>query len=84
MSDIAANASLQGGSEPREAPVTTTGPIGWMRANLFSGWLSTAVTLLLAYVIVRALIGVVDWAFINAVWSVPIGPNGAAQTQACR
>ncbi len=84
MSDITANASLQSGSPPREAPVTTTGPLGWMRANLFSGWLSTAVTLVLAYVIVRALIGIVDWAFINAIWSVPVGPNGAAQTQACR
>jgi len=79
MSDITA------GSTPvptarRDAPIHTSGPIAWLRVNLFSGWVSTAVTLLLAYLIVTRLISFVDWAFINAIWAVP----GGNQTQACR
>ncbi|WP_043360287.1 amino acid ABC transporter permease [Belnapia sp. F-4-1] len=80
MSDITLNASAKvAEAAPRSAPISQVGFVGWMRANLFSGWLSTAVTLLLAYMIVRWAIGFVDWAFINAVWSVPNN-----QTQACR
>ncbi|WP_043341684.1 amino acid ABC transporter permease [Belnapia moabensis] len=80
MSDITLNASAKvAEAAPRSAPISQVGFVGWMRANLFSGWLSTAVTLLLAYLIVRWAIGFVDWAFINAVWSVPNN-----QTQACR
>jgi len=84
MSDITANTPIHGSSAPRDAPMATTGLIAWLRANLFSGWLSTAVTLLLGYLIVRAVIGIVDWAFINAIWSVPLSPTGVAQTQVCR
>jgi general L-amino acid transport system permease protein len=64
---------------PRTPPLSVVGPIAWARANLFSGWVSTAVTLALAYLVVRWAIGFVDWAFINAIWSVPNN-----QTQACR
>lgn len=84
MSDIALNAST-GNAEaaPRTAPIRTTGLVAWARANLFSSWLSTAVTLALAYLIIRWTIGIVDWAFVNAIWSVPV-ENGQPQTQACR
>jgi general L-amino acid transport system permease protein len=51
--------------------------------NLFGSWLSTAVTLVLAYLIVRWTIGFVEWAFINAVWSVPMQGN-QPQTGVCR
>ncbi len=84
MSDITANTQVGAGSLRRSAPITAIGPVAWLRANLFSGWLSTAVTLALGYLLVRAVIGFVDWAFLNAIWSVPVGPNGQAQTQACR
>ena len=70
-------------SAPRDAPIRTTGAIAWARQNLFGSWLSTAVTLLLGYLIVRWTIGIVDWAFVNAIWSVP-AVNGQPQTQACR
>lgn len=66
-------------TEPRRAPISVVGPLAWMRANLFAGWLSTAVTLALGYLIIRWTIGFIDWAFINAIWSVPDN-----QTQACR
>lgn len=81
MSDITANTPV--GSAPRSAPITAVGPIAWLRNNLFSGWLSAAVTLVLGYLIVRVVVGFVDWAFVNAIWSVPV-VNGVAQTQACR
>jgi general L-amino acid transport system permease protein len=64
---------------PRRAPMMAVGPVAWVRANLFSSWISTAVTLALAYLIVRWTVGFVDWAFVNAIWSVP-----DSQTQACR
>jgi general L-amino acid transport system permease protein len=71
-------------AETRRAPdLVGTGILGWMRVNLFSSWASTAVTLLLGYLLLRWTIGFIDWAFINAIWSVPV-VNGQAQTQACR
>ncbi len=84
MSDITANTTPVPAASSRSAPLTAVGPIAWMRANLFSGWLSTAVTLVCAYLIIRAVMGFVDWAFINAIWSVPVDSRGIAQTQACR
>jgi general L-amino acid transport system permease protein len=84
MSDITANTPAIPAEPSRSAPITAVGPIAWLRANLFSGWLSTAVTLALGYLVVRAVMGFVDWAFVNAIWSVPVNANGVAQTQACR
>ena len=80
MSDITLNgAATVPDAAPRKAPVSQVGPVAWLRANLFSSWLSTAVTLLLAYLIIRWAVGFVEWAFVNAIWSVPNN-----QTQACR
>jgi general L-amino acid transport system permease protein len=84
MSDITANTAPVPAASTRSAPLTAVGPIAWARANLFSGWLSTAVTLVCGYLIIRAVMGFVDWAFINAIWSVPVDSRGIAQTQACR
>ena len=50
----------------RPAPVTTVGLVGWLRNNLFSGYLSTALTLAslaLLWLIVPPLI---DWALFSA------------------
>jgi general L-amino acid transport system permease protein len=80
MSDVTLNAAATvPEAAPRSAPLTQVGLVGWVRTNLFSGWLSTAVTLVLAYFIIRWAIGFVDWAIVKAVWSVPDN-----QTQACR
>lgn len=85
MSDITASTAVphQAGAERRQPPVATTGIVAWARMNLFSSWINTAVTLALGYLVVRWTIGFVDWAFLNAIWSVPV-VNGQAQTQACR
>jgi general L-amino acid transport system permease protein len=83
MSDITLTTAVAGvpgdTSAPRSPPISEIGLIGWLRANLFSSWLSTAVTLALGYLIVRWGIGFVEWGVVNAVWSVPNN-----QTQACR
>ena len=84
MSDATLHAPAVPADIPsRRPPITVVGPVAWARASLFSSWLSTAVTLALAYLLARWIIGFVDWAFINAIWSVPVTAQGA-QTQACR
>ena len=50
--------------------------LDWVRRNLFNTWFNTAVTLLLAYLAMKAIYGVVSWGFVNAVWTVP--PFGCA------
>ena len=82
MSDITLGTSVAGVPEaaaPRKPPVLAVGPIAWVRANLFSGWLNTALTLVLGYLIVRYAISFVDWAFVNAIWSVPNNQTGACR-----
>jgi general L-amino acid transport system permease protein len=84
MSDITLNASAAAAeAAPRTAPLRQTGAVAWARQNLFGSWISSAVTLLLAYLIIRWTIGFVEWAFVNAVWSVPY-QNGQPQTGICR
>ncbi len=72
-------------SASRARPLSdTAGPWAWARANLFAGPWSTAVTLALGYIIVRCIFGLVMWGVVNAVWSVPYGPTGLAQTGVCQ
>ncbi len=67
----------------RRPPSFAVGPIAWLRANLFSSWLSTAVTLALAYVLVSWTLSFVNWAVVNAIWDVP-GTGQQVDTSACR
>jgi general L-amino acid transport system permease protein len=72
-------------SAPRERPPTgSTGPLGWARANLFGSWWSTAITLLLGYIILRIAVSFFAWAVLNAVWTVPYNAQGVANTAACQ
>jgi general L-amino acid transport system permease protein len=61
-----------------------TGPLAWLRDNLFSSWWSTAVTLALGTLLLRGLFGLVEWGVVHAVWSVPVGANGMADTSSCQ
>jgi general L-amino acid transport system permease protein len=85
MADTTAEAAAPRTAAPevRKAPLLTAGPLAWARANLFSSWLSGAVTLVLAYLVIRWAVGFVEWAFVKSIWSVPVTAAGA-QTQACR
>jgi general L-amino acid transport system permease protein len=66
MTDHPRNATDWVPKANRPPPLATTGAIGWVRANLFSGWLNTTLTLLsllLLYITVPPLL---DWAFLSA------------------
>jgi general L-amino acid transport system permease protein len=65
-------------------PAGIVGPWAWLRANLLGSWWSTAITLVLGYVIVRVVFSLVAWGVLHAVWSVPYGPTGIADTSACQ
>ncbi len=67
----------------RPAPIAT-GPIAWMRANLFSGWFSSAITILFGYIVIRLALGLFGWGIVDAVWTVPMGANGQPDPAACR
>jgi general L-amino acid transport system permease protein len=56
----------------------------WLKANLFASWISTAVTLALGYIILRLALAFIDWAFIQAIWTVPYSATGAPDTSACQ
>src|SRR5262245_24512671 len=56
-----------------------TAPVRWARANLFPSWFSTAVTLVIGYLVLKALFFAASWALFSAVWTVE-GTN----TQVCR
>src|SRR6202022_790219 len=53
--------------------------IGWLRANLLSSIPSTAISLLLIFLLAKACVSLVQWGYWNAIWTVP-----GNQTSACR
>lgn len=53
--------------------------VRWLRANLFSSIPNSLITVLLAIVLGKAFISLVQWGFLNAVWSVP-----GSETNTCR
>ncbi len=50
-------------------PVSTTGLIGWLRVNLFDGYINTAFTLLGLYILYLYVPPLISWAFIDSVWT---------------
>jgi general L-amino acid transport system permease protein len=69
---------------PPERVAPSAGAVAWLKENLFATWVSTAVTLGLGYFVLRVGVAFVEWAFIDAVWSVPYSANGIAQTAVCQ
>jgi general L-amino acid transport system permease protein len=67
-------------ARPRSNKTLPSIVIAWLRANLFATIPSTIITLLLALVLGKGLVSLVQWGFLNAVWSVPDSNN----TSACR
>jgi general L-amino acid transport system permease protein len=85
MSETTVPGLVAAGAAPRERPPAgTVGPLAWLRTNLFGSWWSTAVTLLLGYLLIRWTIGFVDWAFVRAFWTVPVSANGTPDATMCR
>ena len=50
----------------RPAPIASVGPIGWMRANLFSSYPNTALTLLALALLWWIVPPMLDWALLDA------------------
>jgi general L-amino acid transport system permease protein len=66
------------GNEPTENPGTlpvlappgrSTGPLRWIRANLFSSWGNGAITVLILLVIYQLAPSLLRWAIFDAAWS---------------
>jgi general L-amino acid transport system permease protein len=62
--------------------LTNIGIIGWMKANLFNGWLNSTLTLLVAYLLWLSVPPLINWAFINSSW-LPGGEQCSAGKGAC-
>jgi general L-amino acid transport system permease protein len=84
MSQATATAEHVPAEAREQAKVDAIGPWAWARTNLFGSVWSTAVTLALGYIIVRVLFSLVEWGLVHAVWTVPYGPTGIADTAVCQ
>lgn len=49
-------------------PVSQIGVLGWVKANLFNGWINSILTLVFGYVLWLTIPPFVDWAFLNSNW----------------
>jgi len=54
--------------EQQEPPLTTVGVIGWMRENLFSGWINSAITVVVGIFVAFVLWFILSWA-LSPTWS---------------
>ena len=59
-------------------PGAKGGPIGWLRANLFSSWSNAALTVLALWLIYQAAATVLGWAVLDATWQ---GQDGSDCTR---
>ena len=62
-------------ASPALFPGTRSGALGWLRANLFSGWGNTLATLVIVYLGWKLAVPFFDWALAKAVW---VAPDAAA------
>ncbi len=49
-------------------PVTEVGVLGWIRANLFRGWLNSILTIITVYLLWKIVPPLIRWAFIDSLW----------------
>ena len=52
-------------------PVSAVGPLGWIRANLFSSWLNAFLTVAVLYGLWCVVPPLFRWAFVDALWNTP-------------
>ena len=62
------NAGQIGASEEIRPPATHMGVVGWMRNNLFKGWLNTILTLVTIYALWKIVPPLLEWAFVDSLW----------------
>lgn len=58
-------------AEGLKAPTTSVGVIGWVRGNLFSGPLSSFLTIVTLLLLYKTIPLFTKWAFIDSVWYTP-------------
>jgi general L-amino acid transport system permease protein len=49
-------------------PVASVGMVGWIRANLFSNWYNSLLTIVTAFILWKSLLPFLRWALIDSVW----------------
>jgi general L-amino acid transport system permease protein len=62
--------STPGSHELVEPPRLSVGPVGWLRQNLFRGWVGSIVTIALIGILAWLAIGIGQWVFTQARWGV--------------
>ena len=68
-----------------DPPASTVGAIGWVRNNLFNGWLNTLLTLSGLFLLITVIPPILNWTLFDAVWSggseaCKANPNAACWT----
>ncbi len=49
-------------------PVTQVGVLGWVRTNLFKGWLNSFLTVITVFILWKTIPPLFRWAFIDSLW----------------
>ena len=52
--------------ESRKPPVATTGILGWLRANLFSNWVNSIISLFVLYILIQFIPWILNWTIFAA------------------
>jgi len=56
-------------AEVLKPPITSVGPIGWVKSNLFNGWFNSLLTIVMLFFFWKVIPPLVRWAFIDSVWN---------------
>jgi general L-amino acid transport system permease protein len=67
--------AAEGAAQMMRPPRRSIGAIAWLRANLFSSWSNTLLTVLGLWLIASVVTGALEWAVFSAVWT---GEDGRA------
>lgn len=73
-----AQAHTSPSSPQLKPPVTSVGPLGWMRRNLFNGWLNSLLTVLVLYLLWLSIPPLLKWALWDSLWFS--GPEACRQS----
>jgi general L-amino acid transport system permease protein len=69
---------------PRPAPARVSGPVAWIRRNLFGGWRNALTTVVIAAIAFAVVPGVAEWTIFSAVFAPDLAAcNAARGTGAC-
>ena len=49
-------------------PVTEVGVLGWIRTNLFKGWLNSCLTIITLFILWKIVPPLFRWAFVDSLW----------------